>query len=110
MSKPKIEIEKIDALRNAFNAMYVSHQEISVGDIVILHPSVPGIFKVPTEERPGIVTKFLPKPMYAYEMADDTRPSHPSSAIQYDCVINIINDDGEIVPFLMDSRRLLKVN
>ena len=56
MSKPEIEIEKIDALRNAFNAMFVSHQQISVGDIVILHPANPGFFKFPEEGRPGIVT------------------------------------------------------
>ena len=109
MSKPEIEIEKIDALRNAFNAMFVSHQQISVGDIVVLHPANPGFFKFPEEDRPGIVTEFLPKALRGYELANDMSPGSPAAAMLYDCVIHIVDEDGDVVPFLMDSRRLLKV-
>lgn len=109
MAKPEIEIEKIDALRNAFNAMMVSHQQVNVGDIVILHPANPGFFKFPTSERPGIVTEFLPKPLRGFELANDMSPATPAAALLYDCVIHIIDEDDDVVPFLMDSRRLLKV-
>lgn len=109
MAKPEIEIEKIDALRNAFNAMMVSHQQINVGDIVILHPANPGFFQFPEPERPGIVTEFLPKPLRGFELANDMSPATPATAMLYDCVIHIIDEDGDVVPFLMDSRRLQKV-
>jgi hypothetical protein len=110
----KIDIKKVDALRNAFNAMHVSHEQINVGDIVTIHPANTGFFRFPTVERPGIVTEFLPRAFRGYE--EDAGTNTPGAAMLFDCVVHIIDeeedDDGnrDVIPFLMDSRRLVKVN
>lgn len=108
MSKPEIELEKIDALRNAFNAMVVSHQPVSVGDIVIINPANEGFFRFPTVDRPGIVTEILSQPKRGWEF-EDNASNTPASAMIFDCVVHIVDEDGDVIPFLMDSRRLLKV-
>lgn len=108
MSKPEIDLEKIDALRNAFNAMVVSHQPVSVGDIVIINPANEGFFRFPTVDRPGIVTEILSQPKRGWEF-EDNASNTPASAMIFDCVVHIVDEDGDVIPFLMDSRRLLKV-
>lgn len=108
MSKPDISLEKIDALRNAFNAMVVSHQPISVGDIVIINPANEGFFRFPTVDRPGIVTEILAHPKRGWEF-EDNASNTPASAMIFDYIVHIVDEDGDVIPFLMDSRRLLKV-
>lgn len=108
MSKPEIDLEKIDALRNAFNAMVVSHQPVSVGDIVIINPANEGFFRFPTVDRPGIVTEILANPKRGWEL-EGGMSNTPASAMIFDCVVHIVDEDGDVIPFLMDSRRLLKV-
>lgn len=108
MSKPEIDLEKIDALRNAFNAMVVSHQPVSVGDIVIINPANEGFFRFPTVDRPGIVTEILSQPKRGWEF-EDNASNTPASAMIFDCIVHIVDEDGDVIPFLMDSRRLLKV-
>lgn len=108
MSKPEIDLEKIDALRNAFNAMVVSHQPVSVGDIVIINPANEGFFRFPTVDHPGIVTELLPHPKRGWEF-EDNASNTPASAMIFDCIVHIVDEDGDVIPFLMDSRRLLKV-
>lgn len=108
MSKPEIELEKIDALRNAFNAMVVSHQPVSVGDIVIINPANEGFFRFPNVARPGIVTELLPEVLNGWEITDDGIGT-PAAAMKFDCIVHIVDEDGDVIPFLMDSRRLLKV-
>lgn len=108
MSKPEIDLEKIDALCNAFNAMVVSHQPVSVGDIVIINPANEGFFRFPTVDRPGIVTEILSQPKRGWEF-EDNASNTPASAMIFDCIVHIVDEDGDVIPFLMDSRRLLKV-
>ena len=108
MSKPEIELEKIDALRNAFNAMLVSHQPVSVGDIVIINPANEGFFRFPTVDCPGIVTEMLSQPKRGWEIEGGVSNT-TTSAMIFDCVVHIVDKDGDVIPFLMDSRRLLKV-
>lgn len=107
-----IQTQKIDALRAGFDAMIVKPDAINVGDIVIMHPNLPGCTKFPNEEQPGIVAEWLPRPVYGYEVGEESRylTGTPHGAMRLDCVVLVREEDGDIAPFLFDSRRLKKVS
>ena len=107
-----IETDKVDALRRGFDAMVVKQEALNVGDIVIKHPDLPGLFKFPTEDQPGIIAEWLPRPFYGHEKGTDVRECAglPQAAVRYDCVILVAEEDGDVTPWLFDSRRLKKVS
>lgn len=111
MANVEIEVEKIDNLRKAFDVLVTKPEALNVGDIVILHPDVPGGFKFPNEEEPAIFLEWLPRPFYGYELTGDPLRllGTPQGAMRFDCVILVHDDDGDTIPFLMDSRKLKKV-
>lgn len=107
-----IETEKVDALRRGFEAMIVKPEALNVGDIVIKHPDLPGCFRFPSEDEPAIIVEWLPRPFYGYEnMEGDARSVGVThAAMKFDCVIMVLDEDGDKAPFLFDSRRLKKVS
>ena len=107
-----IETDKVDALRRGFDAMVVRQEALNVGDIVIKHPDLPGLFKFPDENQPGIIAEWLTRPFYGHEKGTDVRESVglPQAAVRYDCIILIAEKDGDVTPWLFDSRRLKKVS
>ena len=107
-----IDTDKIDALRSGFDAMVVKPEALNVGDIVIKHPDLPGLFKFPDEDQPGIIAEWLARPFYGHEKGTDVRECAglPQSAMRFDCIILVLKDDGDMPPFLFDSRRLKKVS
>lgn len=108
-----IETDKVDALRRGFDAMVVKPEALNVGDIVIKHPDLPGLHRFPDEEQPGIIAEWLPRPFYGHEKGEgDMREAVglPQAACRYDCVILVAEEDGDVTPWLFDSRRLKKVS
>ncbi|QSJ03993.1 hypothetical protein KNV79_gp17 [Salmonella phage vB_SalP_TR2] len=107
-----IETDKVDALRRGFDAMVVKQEALNVGDIVIKHPDLPGCFRFPTEDEPAIIAEWLARPFYGYEKGEDLLRTIGGThgAIRYDCIILVREEDGDIAPFLFDSRRLKKVS
>lgn len=107
-----IETDKVDALRRGFDAMITKPEALNVGDIVIKHPDLPGCFKFPNEDEPAIILEWLPRPFYGYEAGEESRflLGTPQGAIRYDCVVLVLDEDGDKSPFLFDSRRLKKIS
>jgi hypothetical protein len=107
-----IETDKVDALRRGFDAMVVKQEALNVGDIVIKHPDLPGCFRFPDENQPGIIAEWLPRPFYGHEKGTDVREcvGLPQGAMRYDCIVLIAEEDGDVTPWLFDSRRLKKVS
>ena len=105
-----IEVEKVDALRKGFEAMVTRPDALNVGDIVIMHPDLPGGFKFPDEDQPAIIVEWLARPFYGHEKMDTVRETGmPQSAMRFDCVILVLEEDGDKTPWLFDSRRLKKI-
>lgn len=107
-----IDTDKVDALRRGFDAMVVKPEALNVGDIVIMNPDLPGCFKFPNEDEPAIIVEWLARPFYGHEKGTDVREciGLPQSAMRFDCIILVLEDDGDMPPFLFDSRRLKKVS
>lgn len=107
-----IKTDKVDALRRGFDAMVVKPEALNVGDIVIKHPDLPGCFRFPDEEQPGIIAEWLPRPFYGHEKGTDVRECTglPQGSMRFDCVILVREEDGDVTPWLFDSRRLKKVS
>nr|DAX06426.1 MAG TPA: hypothetical protein [Caudoviricetes sp.] len=107
-----IETDKVDALRRGFDAMITKPEALNVGDIVIKNPALPGLFKFPDEDQPAIIVEWLARPFYGHEKGTDVRESVglPQAACRYDCIVLVAEEDGDVTPWLMDSRRLKKVS
>lgn len=105
-----IEVEKVDALRKGFEAMVTRPDALNVGDIVIMHPDLPGGFKFPNADQPAIIVEWLARPFYGHEKIDTVRETGtPQSAMRFDCIILVLEEDGDKTPWLFDSRRLKKI-
>lgn len=107
-----IEVEKVDALRRAFEVAVTKPETLNVGDIVIIHPDYSGGFKFPNEEEPAILMEWLARPFYGFDVEGGSLreiAGTPQGAYRYDCILMVREEDGDICPFLMDSRKLKKV-
>ena len=104
--------EEVDALRAAFEQIQLNKHNLQAGDIVMIHPATPGGFKFPKEGRPAIIGEFLTRPITPNMQAEvgDWTCGSPYSAMTFDCIVHVLEpNDGDMLPFLMDSRRLVKV-
>ena len=107
-----IDVEKVDALRRAFEVAVTKPETLNVGDIVVISPDYPGGFTFPSEEEPGLLMEWLARPFYGFDVEGGGLreiAGTPQGAYRYDCIVIVRGEDGDIRPFLIDSRKLKKV-
>lgn len=106
-----IPAEQIDRLRAAFEAIQMNKTSLQAGDIVMINPVTDGAFRVPSQEKPGIIGEFLTRPITPQIQMEygDLELGSPHGAMTFDCIIHILTDEEDCLPFLFDSRRLIKI-
>lgn len=106
-----ISSEEVDALRRAFEQIQLNKLNLQPGDIVTISPACPGGFKFPNDNRPAIIGEFLTRPITPNMQAEyDWANGTPYAAMTFDCIVHVLDpNDGDVIPFLMDSRRLVKI-